>query len=68
MVVTLRAELEHAQTISEKTIAELQEKLAQREAVLEKLTKANINITANQPSSKQPEFNKDTGADPNKGL
>ena len=66
MVVTLRAELEHAQTISEKTIAELQEKLALRDAELEKLTKANINSTVNQPSSKQPEFNKDTGVDSNK--
>ena len=66
MVVTLRAELEQAKTISEKTIAELQEKLSQREAELEKLTKANINSTVNQPSSKQPEFNKDTGVDPNK--
>jgi transposase len=66
MVVTLRAELEHVQTSSDRTIAELQEKLAQREAELEKLTKANINSTANQPSSKQPEFNKDTGVDPNK--
>ena len=66
MVVTLRAELEHAQTISEKTITELQEKLALRDAELEKLTKANINSTVNQPSSKQPEFNKDTGVDSNK--
>jgi transposase len=66
MVVTLRAELERVQTNSEQIIAELQAKLTQREAELEKLTKANINSTANQPSSKQPEFNKDTGVDPKK--
>jgi len=61
MIITLRAELGRAQTESARTIAELQEKLASRDAELEKLTKANINQTANQPSSKQPEFNKDTG-------
>ena len=66
MIITLRAELERVQSESTRTIAELQEKLAARDAELEKLTKANINQTANQPSSKQPEFNKDTGADPNK--
>lgn len=66
MIVTLRSELDRLQTESAKTIAELQEKLALRDAELEKLTKANINNTANQPSSKQPEFNKDTGANPDK--
>lgn len=66
MVVSLRAELLRVQTESTKTIAELQEKLALRDAELEKSTKANINQTVNQPSSKQPEFNKDTGTDPDK--
>ena len=66
MVSTLRAKLTYVQTESSKIITELQEKLTQRDAELEKLTKANINSTANQPSSKQPEFNKDTGASPNK--
>ncbi len=66
MVAALRAKLSCVQTESSKIIADLQEKLAQREAELEKLTKVNINITANQPSSKQPEFNKDTGIDPKK--
>ncbi len=66
MILALRAELECVRTESTKSIAELQEKLALRDAELEKLTKANINNTVNQPSSKQPEFNKDTGVDPNK--
>lgn len=56
MVLTLRDELASVQTESTKTIAELQEKLAQRDAEFEKLKKANINNTANQPSSKQPEL------------
>ena len=66
MVLELRNELERVQTANDTIIAELQAKLSQREAELEKVTKANINSTANQPSSKQPEFNKDTGAVPNK--
>ena len=66
MIMTLRAELELVQTESRKTIAELQEKLAQRDAELEKLTKENINKTVNQPSSKQPEFDKNTGTTPDK--
>ncbi len=66
MITSLRAKLNCVQTESSKIIAALQEKLAQRDAELEKLTKANINSTVNQPSSKQPEFNKDTGVDPNK--
>ena len=66
MILTLRAELERVQLESTTTITELQKKLAQRDAELDKLTKANINTIANQPSSKQPEFNKETGANPNK--
>lgn len=66
MIMTLRAELERVQRESSKTIAELQEKLAQQNAELEKLTKENINKTVNQPSSKQPEFNKNTGTTPDK--
>lgn len=64
MIVELRAELKKIQTESEMTIAELRKKLVQRDAELEKLTKAKINNTVNQPSSKQPEFNKDTGTKP----
>lgn len=45
-----------------KEILDLQALLKQRDAELEKLTRANINQTVNQPSSKQPEFNKNTGA------
>ncbi|MDP3705911.1 MAG: hypothetical protein Q8R24_08375 [Legionellaceae bacterium] len=56
MIVALRSELECLRTESTKTIADLQEKLILRDAKLEKLTKANINNTVNQPSSKQPEY------------
>ena len=66
MIVALRSELECLRTESTQIITDLQEKLALRDAELGKLTKANINNTVNQPSSKQPEFNKDTGVDPNK--
>ena len=45
MIMTLRAELQRVQTESSKTIADLQEKLAQRDAELEKITKDNINKT-----------------------
>jgi transposase len=62
MVLSLRAELAH----SEATIADLQNKLVQKEAELTRLTRVGINKAANQPSSKQPEFSKDTGADKKK--
>jgi transposase len=67
MIVTLRSELLRMQTENARTVSELQAKLAVRDAELEKLTQENINKTANQPSSKQPEFNKDTGANKKKG-
>lgn len=66
MVITLRAELECIQIESARTISDLQSQLSVRDAALEKLTQQNINQTANQPSSKQAEFNKETGANPNK--
>lgn len=66
MVLSLRTELRRVQIESEMKISVLQEKLAQRDVELEKLTKANINNTVNQPSSKQPEFDKTTGADKKK--
>jgi transposase len=66
MIVMLRAELELAQVENAKTISDLREKLALRNAEIEKLIKANINQTVNQPSSKQPEFNKKTGVESHK--
>jgi Skp family chaperone for outer membrane proteins len=61
-----RLKLIHVQTESQEKIAALQEKLAEKEAALDKKTKENINKTVNQPSSKQPEFNKDTSTDKKK--
>lgn len=63
MVLKLQAQL--GQELLEKNaeIADLQKKMAEIEAELAKYVKAEINKTVNQPSSKQPEFNKDTGAD-----
>ncbi len=58
MVLSLRAE----KTSLEESLSVLREKLVQRDAEIAKLTKQDINRTVNQPSSKQPEFNKDTGA------
>jgi hypothetical protein len=66
MVLALRAENLKIKTESELTITALQEKLAARDAEFEKLIKKDINMTANQPSSKQPEFNKKTGQDSKK--
>jgi len=66
MVLALRAELEFVKKESEIKLSDLQEKLAAKDAELEKLKKENINKTANQPSSKQPEFDKNTGTDPKK--
>ena len=59
--LSLRKKLLYVQTESEKTIAALQTKLAVAEAALDKKIKEGINNTVNQPSSKQAEFNKDTG-------
>lgn len=56
MVVSLRFEIYE----KDLKIAELQKKLADKDAELDKQTQSNINKTVNQPSSKQAEFNKDT--------
>lgn len=62
MVLNLRAELGLVRSKSEAEILSLQEKLGQRDAELAKLTKAVINKTVDQPSSKQAEFDKETGS------
>lgn len=61
MVLTLRAELQRVQSDSAAELAKVNAKLVQREAELAKLTKQEVNRTTNQPSSKQPEFDKETG-------
>ena len=66
MVSTLRAKLACVKQKVQKSLLIYRGNWHQRDAELEKLTKANINSTANQPSSKQAEFNKDTGTEPNK--
>ena len=64
IVLEQRTEILLIKTENEIKISALKEQLAEKEAELEKIIKKNINITANQPSSKQPEFNKKTGSDP----
>jgi transposase len=66
MVVALRAELKLVKNENETKISALQNKLALKDTELAKLKKEYINKTVNQPSSKQPEFSKDTGADKKK--
>lgn len=66
MVLKLRAELKQAKAESEMKISSLEEKLAAKDAELDKFIKKDINMSANQPSSKQPEFNKKTGTAPKK--
>jgi len=61
MVLSLREQLEGVKTESEAKQAASAEKIAALEAELEKIKQQDINKTANQPSSKQPEFDKDTG-------
>jgi transposase len=61
MVLSLRSELEHVKISRDAQLLVLREKLAQRDVDLAKLIKENINKTVNQPSSKQAEFDKDTG-------
>lgn len=63
-ILKQRAEIFQIKTESKMIITALQEQLAAKEAQIEKLIKKDINITANQPSSKQPEFNKKTGSNP----
>ena len=62
MVLKLQAQLDQELLEKNTEIADLQKKLAEKEAELAKYVKAEINKTANQPSSKQPEFDKNTGA------
>ena len=57
MVMSLRSEIVE----KDLKIAELQKKLSDKDAELDKQTQSNINKTVNQPSSKQAEFNKNTG-------
>ncbi len=66
MVLSLRKKVDEVQTESDLKILDLQNKLSQKEAELDQLKKADVNNTANQPSSKQPEFNKNTGKERNK--
>lgn len=61
MQIILKLELQHLEDMA--TISSLKEELALKEESLYKLTQSKINQTVNQPSSKQPEFNKDTGKD-----
>ena len=61
MVFSLSHELYELKTDSEIKITALQEELVKTKDQLDKITKTNINKSVNQPSSKQPEFNKDTG-------
>ena len=67
MVLSLRETLQQVQTESELKLSALQDKLLEKEAELIKLTQVNINNAVNQPSSKQPEFTKDTGGSKKKG-
>lgn len=57
-VLSLRSEVARLESAN----AELQAELDEKNKELAKLKKKEINQTTNQPSSKQPEFNKDTGA------
>lgn len=66
LVISLRGELNRVQTESEIKIATLQKVLSEKEVELSKLHREDLNKTVNQPSSKQPEFNKNTGADKKK--
>ncbi|MEQ1665701.1 MAG: IS66 family transposase [Bdellovibrionales bacterium] len=60
MILSLRESLKKTQEDSEIKLSALQEKLSTVEAELSQLTQANINQAVNQPSSKKPEFAKDT--------
>lgn len=66
IVLTLQSELHHTKEESNRTIALLKKTLSEKESELENLKNAGINQTVNQPSSKQPEFNKNTSSQPNK--
>lgn len=62
IILSLRETLRQQQAESEIKLLFLQEKLDRKEAELNEMTRNDINKTVNQPSSKQPEFNKSTGA------
>ena len=61
IILVLRLEIDSIHNSYKKKLEVLNNKLAQRDLELAKLTKANINQTVNQPSSKQPEYAKNTG-------
>lgn len=61
MVLVLQFELQALSASSTMEVAALKGKIHEYEAEVAKLTENNINGTVNQPSSKQPEFKKDTG-------
>jgi transposase len=62
MVLSLREELRQQQIENVIKLSALQERLTEKETELSKLAHEEINKTVNQPSSKQPEFNKNTGS------
>jgi transposase len=66
IVLQLRLDLKKMETENERKITALEKMITEKNAALEKFIKKNVNMTVNQPSSKQPEFNKQTGADPKK--
>lgn len=60
IVLSLREKINVMQAESHLEIQNLKSKLSEKEAALDKLKKTAINQSANQPTSKQPEFNKST--------
>ncbi len=66
MVLSLREELTQHQAAHKIQLSSLEEKLASTEAQLNKFIQEKMNASVNQPSSKQPEFNKTTGANKKK--
>ena len=61
-VILLREKINSNQKTYELELSSIQAKLKEKEAELIKLKHQEIDATANQPSSKQPEYNKDTGS------
>ena len=62
MVLSLRSELAQVKSENSSKITFLEERLAEKEKAIEKHINESINKTSHQPSSKQPEFAKDTGS------
>jgi len=62
MVLSLREELNRTQI----KLSSSQKRLAEKEIELQKRIKKEINQTVNQPSSKQPEYNKNTDSNKKK--